>query len=272
VTKKAVESLDEMVPMPTLPEDKTKIKKTAEASVQAVPQNGLKPMRLRMIPRFTPDQMTQIKATHKAFSYEDRTSSEYIHLDRLQVTVDNQGNAYLEISNTQGGWPGFPVGNVNWEKRPLSADMKRGMNQMMSRCASTKSPFYFLANLSIGDADIQKGTFEVECVAGAKTSRNSVTAMDLAKAYLISDELPLSRRQGNFDWKMSFAMMEDYVVKTPNATIAGDRKECVRILTYLKTNYDFIAANSRGIDSLESKCPTSDYNWMRRRMGVPEIQ
>ena len=254
--------------------------KTAVQSVTKTARNtGLKPMRLRLTPRFTTEQIDKIVAYRKAVAggdaaLRDGTDGYWMSLskkNRMQLIVNDEGKGVLDISNGNGGWPGYPVTNVDWEMRPLSPAMETSLRGAMQRCAKETTPIYFLMNISGGDPDLGKGNYEIECLPGSERVQAATTSIDLAHAYLASEELPLEDRQSNFDWKMGFAMMADYVKNTPNATIAKDREACVAIHTHLKT-YDFIARNSTGVDNLLAQCPVGDYNWVRKQENLPLIQ
>ena len=254
--------------------------KTAVQSVTKTARNtGLKPMRLRLTPRFTTEQIDKIVAYRKAVAggdaaLRDGTDGYWMSLskkNRMQLIVNDEGQGVLDISNGNGGWPGYPVTNVDWEMRPLSPAMETSLRGAMQRCAKETTPIYFLMNISGGDPDLGKGNYEIECLPGSERVQAATTSIDLAHAYLASEELPLEDRQSNFDWKMGFAMMADYVKNTPNATIAKDREACVAIHTHLKT-YDFIARNSTGVDNLLAQCPVGDYNWVRKQENLPLIQ
>ena len=290
LTQQTLEPLTKAVPVPqnepqnsveSTPQKFVEVEaKTAAPGVtNAARHNGLKPMRLRMTPRFTTEQIDKIVAYRKAVeggdtALRDGTPGYWMSLNkknRMQLIVNDEGQGVLDISKGKGGWPGYPVTNTDWEKRPLSSAMETSLRGAMQRCASKTTPIYFLMDITGGDADLGKGTYEIECLPGSERIQAGTTAIDLAKAYLASDELPLERRHQNFDWMMGFAMMYEYVKNTPNATIAKDREACVRINTHLKT-YDFIARNSTGVDNLLGKCAVSDYNWVRERENLPMVQ
>jgi len=64
------------------------------------------------------------------------------------------------------------------------------------------------------------GDFEIECTPGSIASQNRTREKDLAYAWLVSEDIRLERRQSNMGWKMSFALMNEYVQTTQNASIA----------------------------------------------------
>jgi len=254
-------------------------KEAAPNAANTARKTGLKPMRLRMNRRS--DQAVIDKVDLARADYEAGDKSAIAEINRLvrddtrknrfEVKIDDQGNGQLAISNGARGWPGFPASSTDWERRAMSGEMKLALRDIIARCAKAASPEYFRMTLLSGDADLGKGTYEIGCVPGSGSIQNSYSSIDLANAYLASKDLPLEDRQGNFGWKMGFAMMADYVKNTPNATIAKDREACVAIHTHLKT-YDFIARNSTGVDNLLAQCPVGDYNWVRKQENLPLIQ
>lgn len=256
------------------------VSKLAEAQTQPANRSGLSPMRLRFTPRFTDEQLAEIekqrqaivKGNDEAKKALDNAASKVNYMSRYQVSISSYGDGVVEISKGNGGWPGFPALNTDWIKRPLSADMKSGLSSTMSKCAAFSKPVYFSTTISQGDDDINKGTFEVECVPGDKRERSKYNKIDLAEAYLKSDELPLDKRHSTIAWKMPFAMFETYVVTTPNATIADDRAECERIYTLMKTKYGFTKNNIAGAEYQLGRCAEKDYNWVRKRENLPLAQ
>ena len=255
--------------------------KTAVQSVTKTARNtGLKPMRLRLTPRFTTEQIDKIVAYRKAVAggdaaLRDGTDGYWMSLskkNRMQLIVNDEGQGVLDISNGNGGWPGYPVTNVDWEMRPLSPAMETSLRGAMQRCAKETTPIYFLMNISGGDPDLGKGNYEIECLPGSERVQAATTSIDLAHAYLASEELPLERRQGNFKWMMPFALFHNYVRTTTNATIAGDRAECVRIYTLMKEKYGFTENSRKSADHHLESCATKDYNWVRKRENLPLIQ
>ena len=255
-------------------------KKLAEVQTQPAKRTGLSPMRLRFTPRFTNEQLAEIEKQRQAFAKGneeakkalDNAASKVNYMSRYQVSISSYGDGIVEISKGNGGWPGFPATNTDWIKRPLSADMKAGLSSTISKCAASSKPVYFPTTISQGDADIHKGTFEVECVPGDKRQRDSYNKIDLAEAYLKSDELPLDKRHSTTSWKMRFALFETYVVTTPNATLADDRAECVRIHNIMKTKYGFTEKNIQSAEYFLNKCPETDYNWVRKRENMSLAQ
>jgi len=259
---------------------KPTVEKLAEVKPKAARRSNLAPMRLRMTPRFTNEQLAEIE-THRwavAGGNEDakkdlKTAASNVNfMNRHQISISSAGEAFVEISKGNGGWPGFPARNTDWIKRPLSSEMKQGVKSTMSKCAASKGPVYFTTTITQGDADIGKGTFEVECVPGGESKRAQYNKIDLAEAFLASDTLPLSTRQNNFQWRYAFARFETYVITNPNTTIARDRAECVKIYTELKQNYGFTERHRKGADHHLGRCATIDYNWVRKRENIPEVQ
>ena len=266
-------------PMPETP------KKLAEApSVQPTVQfnfaTGLKPMQLRMKPEFTPVQIAKIEAQRQAYVSGDKSSINDLNTtmanknrkNRFQVTITRNGEGLVEISKGRGGWPGFPKSNTDWERRPLSVDMKRGLAAVLQRCAASDKPIYFRMTLNDGDNDIGKGNFEVGCVPGTKSERAKLTYNDYAQAYLASEDLPLEHRQNMANLTANFGMLSEYVLTTPNATIAQDRIECVKIYEKIKEEYGLTQSLREGSDRLLATCSTTNFNWIRRRENIPEVQ
>ena len=291
LTKIAVDTLGNTSPSATelpstdQPQKQTQLmasNATQKTSANISGNSRLKPMRLRMTNtlRLTPEQSAKINAYRKTIADGDKTAIKdldaYLRAFkkgyRIQMTVKNNGQAFLDLSKGKGGWPGNPASNTNWEKRPVSANMKRATHEVTMRCAKAKSPVYFLMDITGGDADLGKGTYEIECIPGSEAVQKNTKEMELALAYLDSTDLPLTRRQGNFQWKMLFALSREYVRTTPNATIAGDRNECVRILTLRKEKYGFTEKHREGSDFLLQRCATTDYNWLRKGMRIPEVK
>jgi len=202
----------------------------------------------------------------------DDSAAKMNFMNRYQVSISRGGEGVVEISKGNGGWPGYPKINVDWIKRPLSSEMQAGLKSLLSRCAASKAPVYYMATTIQGDADIGKGTFEVECVPGVESKRSQYNKIDLAEAFLASEDIPLDKRHSTFAWKMPFALFETYVVTTPNATIADDRAECVRIYTLMKTKYGFTENNIARADYQLGQCPEKDYNWVRKRENMPLAQ
>jgi len=193
-------------------------------------------------------------------------------MNRYQVSISRTGEGLVEISKGNGGWPGYPLLNTDWIKRPLSAEMKAGLKAAITRCAASKAPVYFMTTTSRGDEDIGKGTFEVECVPGSEKKRAKYNKIDLAEAYLNSESLPLDKRHSEINWRMPFALFETYVKTNPNATIADDRAECVRIYSLMKTEYGFTDNIIKSANYQLGTCVTKDYNWVRKRENIPEVQ
>ncbi len=246
--------------------------------------SGLKPMRLRMTTKrpLTPEQISKINAYRKAIAGGDKKVLKDLDAylksfgseKHIQMTVKNNGQAILDISKGKGGWPGYPISNTDWDKRPLSVDMKNATREITQRCSQAKSPVYFQMDITGGDADLGQGSYEIECVPGSEAVQKNTKEMDLALAYLASDDLPLTRRKNNFQWKMLFASTREYVRTTPNATIASDRIECARILTLRKEKYAFTERHreGKGFDFQLQRCATSDYNWIRKGMGISPVK
>jgi len=267
--------------------ERQKLADAAEATVPtaattAVRATDLKPMRLRMNPRFTPEQIEKIQTQREAYASKkadknalkalDGTFARRNFLNRLQVTISDDGTGLVEISKGQGGWPGYPITNTGWIKRPLSVHMQKGLKDIMEKCASASGPVYFNADMLEGDGDIGKGTFEVECLLGLEVNRSYISDLDLAYAYLASDELPLEKRQGNFQWKYAFATFQAYVKNNPNTTIARDREVCTEIYNTLKRDYGFTENHKSRSDHHLQYCATTDYNWFRKRENMSEVQ
>ena len=256
------------------------IKKLAEAQTRPAKRTGLSPMRLRFTPRFTNEQIAIIEShrqsvvggNKEAMKDLDDSAAKMNFMNRYQVSISRGGEGVVEISKGNGGWPGYPKINVDWIKRPLSSEMQAGLKSLLSRCAASKAPVYYMATTIQGDADIGKGTFEVECVPGVESKRSQYNKIDLAEAFLASEDIPLDKRHSTFAWKMPFALFETYVVTTPNATIADDRAECVRIYTLMKTKYGFTENNIARADYQLGQCPEKDYNWVRKRENMPLAQ
>jgi len=256
------------------------IKKLADAQTRPASRSGLSPMRLRFTPRFTNEQIAEIEKQRQAVvagndeakKALDNAASKVNHMSRYQVSISSYGDGIVEISKGNGGWPGYPATNTGWIKRPLSTQMKTGLASTISRCAAFSKPIYFSETISQGDADINKGTFEIECVPGDKRERAKYNKIDLAEAFLASEDIPLNKRHSTIAWKMPFALFETYVVTTPNATIADDRAECVRIYTLMKTKYGFTENNIARANYQLEQCAKKDYNWVRKRENIPLAQ
>ena len=98
-------------------------------------------MRLRLTPRFTTEQIDKIVAYRKAVAggdaaLRDGTDGYWMSLskkNRMQLIVNDEGQGVLDISNGNGGWPGYPVTNVDWEMRPLSPAMETSLRGAMQR-------------------------------------------------------------------------------------------------------------------------------------------
>ena len=262
-------------------------KKLAEApslkpAAQSAAVTGLAPMRLRFHPRFTAEQLDKIQKQREAYaaSEDDEILKTAMNdtffrasfKNRFELTIDDFGVGNMEISLGQGGWPGYPLANTKWLKRDLSPDMKRGLIHIIERCSSESGPVYFNADVTDGDADLGKGTYEVGCVPGTKQVLENTSLMDLAYAYLNSTDLPVKTRQDNFQWKIRFAMMEEYVKNTPNATFEDDRAACVRMHTEAKNKHAFNDNHRKSGDFFLEKCHETDYNWTRKRLNLPEVQ
>lgn len=300
--KEAVKTVLEKVEVPTLPKLEATPKQLPNAEIQAVPikpkkfaeapstqpavksakVTGLTPMRLRFNPRFSTEQLEKIEEQRQAYATSkddkilktamDDTFKRTSYKNRFEVTIDDFGVGRMEISLGQGGWPGYPAKNTGWLKRDMSADMQRGLKAITKRCSSELGPVYFNSDITEGDADIGKGTFEVECVPGTQQVLENTSRRDLAYAYLKSDDLPLEKRQNNFQWMIGFVMMDEYVKNTPNATLADDRAACIRMNTERKNKHAFIENHRQQADHFLEKCPETDYNWVRKREKMPEVQ
>lgn len=283
LAQKTLEPLDEIITAPeSVPQKQAQVKakKAAPIAAKTARKSGLKPMRLRLTPRFTTEQIAKMEAYRQTIAGGDETAKKGLDAysgslskkNRIQVTVRDDGLATLDISKGSGGWPGYPATNVDWEKRALSPAMKTALRGVTTRCAKENGPVYFPMDIKGGDADLGKGSYEIECVPGSERTQAKTTFIQLAKAYLASEDLPLERRQGNFKWMMPIAMINSYVKTTPNATIAGDRAECVRIYTLMKEQYGFTERNRKNADHHLKNCATKDYNWVRKRENIAEVQ
>lgn len=304
--KDAVKTVLESVEVPSLPspeatqkqlpKDETQIipkalpqtqQKLAEAPstqpvVQSAAVTGLRPMRLRFTPRFTTEQLEKIEAQRQAYAAAkddkllkaalDDTLKKRSYKNRFQVTIDDFGVGGMKISLGQGGWPAYSKTNKGWLNRNLSADMQGGLKDIIKRCASELGPVYYYSDITEGDADIGKGTFEVECTPGSEDIHKNTSRTDLAYAYLNSEDLPLDRRQNDFQWMIGFAMMYEYVKNTPNATLADDRAACIRMNTERKNKHAFTENHRQQADHFLGECAEKDYNWVRKRLNIPEIQ
>ena len=243
-------------------------------------RSELKPMRLRMSPYFTTAQLNAFTEERKRLVETDPSASgafngEYINIsyfNRFEVVVDDNGRAIMNISKGGGGWPGYPKNNTDWHQRPLSVKMQQAMQSIIDRCAKSPGPVYFQMPILEGDADMGNGDFEIECTPGSIASQNRTREKDLAYAWLVSEDIRLERRQSNMGWKMSFALMNEYVQTTQNASIARDRVECVRIHALIKEKYSFTERAKTGQDRMIENCAEKDYNWVRRRNNIPEVQ
>ncbi len=242
--------------------------------------SGLKPMRLRMSPYFTTAQLNAFTEERKRLVETDPSASgafngEYINIsyfNRFEVVVDDKGRAIMRISKGGGGWPGYPKNNTDWHQRPLSMKMQQAMQSIIDRCAKSSGPVYFKTPILDGDADMGKGNFEIECTPGSIATQNRTSAKDLAYAWLSSEDIRLERRQSNMGWKMNFALMDEYVQKMQNGSVAKDRAECVRIHTLIKAKYSFTETDKAGQDQMIENCAKKDYNWIRKRNNLPEVQ
>jgi len=157
-------------------------------------------------------------------------------------------------------------------QRPLSAKMQQAMQSIIDRCAKSPGPVYFQMPILDGDADMGQGDFDIECTPGTIATQKRTSAKDLAYAWLASDDIRLERRQSNMGWKMRFALMDEYVLKTQNGSISKDRTECVRIEKLIKEKYSFTEMAKTGQDRMIKNCAEKDYNWIRRRNNIPEVQ
>lgn len=283
VTTKAVASLESGLTAVEPSLHKTARYEVAEAAPAAESSSRasltVKAMRLRMIRETNQATIADIDAARQAYVAGDKNAIDEIkrlvaddtRKNRFQVTIDGQGEGQLAISKGSGGWPGYPASNTDWERRPMSAETKIALQDIITRCGEAKTPTYYQMNFFGGDADLGQGLYEIGCVRGGQTVRNKLTSLDLVEAYLASSDLLLAERQDNFNWKMGFALIEDYVKNTPDATIAKDRAACIEIYDRLEA-YDFFGKSLTGVDSLKSKCATSDYNWVRKRENLPLVQ
>ena len=272
------------VPPKALPEDPQKLAEAPKSQpiVQSAEITGMPPMRLRFTPQFTTEQLEKIEAQRQAYAAAqddkvlkaalDDTFKRTSYKNRFQLIIDDFGVGRMDISLGQGAWPGYPKINTGWLKRDLSADMQRGLKDIIKRCASELGPVYYYSDITDGDADIGKGTFEVECTPGSETTLKNTSRTDLAYAYLNSEDLPLDRRQNNFQWMIGFAMMHEYVENTPNATLADDRAACVRMNTERKNKHAFTENHRQQADHFLGQCAETDYNWVRKRQNIPEVQ
>ena len=272
------------VPPKALPEDPQKLAEAPKSQpiVQSAEITGMPPMRLRFTPQFTTEQLEKIEAQRQAYAAAqddkvlkaalDDTFKRTSYKNRFQLIIDDFGVGRMDISLGQGAWPGYPKINTGWLKRDLSADMQRGLKDIIKRCASELGPVYYYSDITDGDADIGKGTFQVECIPGSETTLKNISSTDLAYAYLNSEDLPLERRQNNFQWMIGFAMMNEYVENTPNATLADDRAACVRMNTERKNKHAFTENHRQQADHFLGQCAETDYNWVRKRQNIPEVQ
>lgn len=282
-TTKAIGSLESGVIAARPNLQKSASFEVAEATPAAEPSSRVsltaKAMRLRMKRETNQATIADINVARQAYVKGDKNAIDEINRlvaddtrkNRFQVTIDDQGEGQLAISKGSGGWPGFPATNTDWERRSMSGEMQTALQDIITRCGEAKTPTYYQMTFFGGDADLGQGLYEIGCVPGNETVRNKFTSLDLVEAYLASSDLPLATRQENFNWKMGFALIEDYVKNTPDATIAKDRAACIEIYNRLKA-YDFFGKSLTGVDSLKSKCATSDYNWVRKRENLPLVQ
>lgn len=253
---------------------------STQPTVQSAAVTRLTPMQLRMKPEFTPAQIAKIETQRQAYTSGDESSIDDLnksmaninHNNRFQVTISENGDGLVEVSKGRGGWPGFPKSNTDWGTRTLSVDMQRGLDAVMKRCAVSDRPIHFMATLNDGDGDIGKGDFEVGCVPGTQSQRAQLTYVDYAQAYLESNDLPQERRQNLANLTANFGMLSEYVLTTPNATITQDRIECVKIHEKTKKEYGFTQSLRESSDRFLAKCSTTNYNWVRRRENMPEVQ
>lgn len=283
LAQKALNPFDEITPEPDIAPQKqaqVKAKKAAPIAAKTARKSGLKPMRLRLTPRFTPEQISKIETYRQTIAGGDKTAKKGLDAfsgslnkkNRIQMTVGDNGLAVLDISKGSGGWPGYPVTNIDWEKRALSPAMKTALRSITNRCAKEAAPVYYRMDIMGGDADLGKGTYDIECVPGSERVQAKATPIKLAKAYMASEDLPLTQRQNTMQWKLPFAMFQTYVRNTPNASIAGDRAECIRIYTLMKEQYGFTENNRSRADRHLKSCATTDYSWVRKRENLPLAQ
>lgn len=275
-----VKPVEEMAVLPTEQEpDQTAQFAPKPIGISQRP-SGLKPMRLRMSPYFTTAQLDAFTASRKRLIKNDSTASgafdgEYINVsyyNRFEVVVKDSGQALMNISRGTGGWPGYPANNTQWDTRPLSAKMQKGMVRILDRCARSSGPVYFLMPITDGDEDMGRGDFEIQCTPGSEAVQKRTKRRALAQAWLASDDIRLERRQSNMDWIMSFALIGEHVAKTQGASIEKDRAACVKIHTLIKEKYTFSDTDRASQDAMIAKCATKDYNWVRRRENIPEVQ
>ena len=280
----AAESVDpyvmEITPVESPPVQIAQLRPKAIPVAQRV-SSGLEPMRVRLTPRYTTAQLNRLTelrkrekaaqgGVHKAFNDEYLNVHYY---NRFEVAVRRDGQVIMSLSTGSGGWPDYPANNLaKWDTRPLSADMKRGMQAIFDKCASQSSSVYFPAQLLDGDTDIGFGDFRVECTPGAEDVWIKTTRKDLAEAWFASEDISLAERQSNMGWRMSFALMEEYVASNVKHSIVADRAACVRMNETIKRNYTYTEADKVKMDGIISKCSETDYNWLRRRENLPEVQ
>lgn len=247
----------------------------------AVRRAGLKPMRLRFSPKYTPEQADKIRKHREATitsndSIADivplnKISKNRLYKNRFELNIDKSGHGVMQISLGHGGWPDFPLGNENWLKRDLSSQMQAGLAKAIKRCSTESAPIYFPAIITKGDTDISKGNFEVECTPGVPDTRNQVTRKQLALAYLNSDELPLKERQVRIQWLMKYALITEFVKSDKTPTFAGDAKACERIENEMLTVYAVTERHRKMATNSLKKCSNMNYDWVRKREGLPLV-
>jgi len=272
-------------PMPQTPKKLAEaLKAEAPATVRALSistaTSNLKPMRLRLNQVVSLDEIKRVEKFRQAWIDGDSDADRHLKLvapDKeykrmFQVSISDAGIASLTVSESGSGWPDPLRSNKRvWDTRELSTEMRRSLKGIFDTCASYSAPIYFEGNMFEGDADLAKGTFEVQCLPGREAVRNRVTDIELAHVYLKSEGLPLEKRQDYFQWKIGFAMMDEYVKNNPNATFQQDRAACVRMNTERKEKHAFTEAHKKAADHFLAKCDETDYNWVRKRLNLPEI-
>ena len=242
-------------------------------------ETDLKPMRLRMSPRFTNEQLETVQALRQSRAQSEPGADKAIrdgfinmtYFNRYEARINDTGQGTLFISKGSGGWPGFKSPESNWVQRPMSRDMRRGLKSIIDTCAKSSGPVYFRDVTVEGDADVGRGNYQIECTPGNATVRANTSSIDLANAWLTSGDIPLSDRQAGIAWRMGFALMDEYVASNVEHSIAADRAACIRIQTKIRDSYRYDDAGREGSNRLLEKCPTGDYNWVRRRLNIPEI-
>ena len=268
------------VPQPIMLAEASEPIAVKAASTPSKVRPSFKPMSLRMKLDATSAQIAEVQKHREkaaagdgnAVAQINASMSKATYKNRFEVKISDVGVGELNISHGSGGWPGYPPQNTDWEKRAVSADMHTGLKNIIKKCAAASGPFYFKALMLKGDGDIGKGQYEVGCIPGLESMRSQVTEIDLAYAYLASDELPLEYRQDAFQWKMGFAAINDYVRNNPTATIQQDRAACERIHTTHMEKHTFKERHRDASKRLRDKCHSSDYNWVRKRENMPLAQ